>query len=149
MCFTLLRSTSCALIQIDNLLLNLHCVISLILGNLLSSSVSTCLNNPVATVFDFLSPFVSGTSLDLIPFFRPLFTLNTLQGNRNAASDNTGQSQCRFYWKITILQVGVKPGQLVAVHEFLGMAKVWQRISMVTQIGQRVSMVVCTFHHGV
>lgn len=80
MCFTLLRSTSCALIQIDNLLLNLHCVISLILGNLLSSSVSTCLNNPVATVFDFLSPFVSGTSLDLLPFFSPSLYLEHSTG---------------------------------------------------------------------
>lgn len=50
---------------------------------------------------------------------------------------------------LPILQVGVKPGQLVAVHQFLGVAKVWQRISVVTQVRQRVSVVVSTFHHGV
>lgn len=79
----------------------------------------------------------------------PLFTINTLQANHNAASDNTGQSQCRFYQNTTILQVGVKPGQLVAVHQVLGVAEVWQWISVVTQVGQSVSMVVSTLHHGV
>ena len=50
---------------------------------------------------------------------------------------------------LPILQVGVKPGQLVAVHQVLGVAKVWQWISVVSQVGQSVSMVVSTLHHGV
>lgn len=33
------------------------------------------------------------------------------------------------------LQVGVKPGQLVAVHQVLGVAEVWQRVSVVAQVG--------------
>lgn len=48
-----------------------------------------------------------------------------------------------------ILQVGVKPGQLVAVHQVLGVAEVWQRVSVVAQVGQSVGVVVGTFHHGV
>lgn len=50
---------------------------------------------------------------------------------------------------LPILQVGVKPGQLVTVHQILGVAKVWQWISVVAQVWQSVSMVVCTFHHRV
>lgn len=48
-----------------------------------------------------------------------------------------------------ILQVGVKPGQLVAVHQVLGVAEVWQWVSVVAQVRQSVSMVVSTFHHGI
>lgn len=56
-----------------------------------------------------------------------------------------------FLWNsvLPILQVGIKPGQLVAVHQVLGVAKVWQWISVVAQVGQSVSMVVSAFHHGV
>ncbi|TNN85820.1 hypothetical protein EYF80_004067 [Liparis tanakae] len=46
-------------------------------------------------------------------------------------------------------EVCVKPGQLVAVHQVLGVAEVWQWVSVVAQVGQIVSMVVGTFHHGV
>lgn len=48
-----------------------------------------------------------------------------------------------------ILQVGVKPGQLVAVHQVLGVAEVRQRVGVVAQVGQSVGMVVGAFHHGV
>lgn len=98
--------------------------------------------------------------------------IQTIQANHNAGSiriqlqKSTGQNslsinQCiafyitycnyGFLWKsvLPILQVGVKPGQLVAVHQVLGVAKVWQRISVVAQVRQSVSMVVGAFHHGV
>lgn len=54
-------------------------------------------------------------------------------------------------WKTVspILQVGVKPGQLVAVHQVLGVAEVWQWIGVVAQIGQSVGMIISTFHHGI
>ena len=54
-------------------------------------------------------------------------------------------------WKSVspFLQVSVKPGQLVAVHQVLGVAEVWQWISVVAQVRQSVRMVVSTFHHGV
>lgn len=71
-------------------------------------TLSTCLNIPVATILVFLCQALSNTP-------SPLFTFNT-QANHDAASENTGQSQCRFYQNTTILQVCVKPGQLVAVH---------------------------------
>lgn len=62
-----------------------------------------------------------------------------------------GASTLPLLWEsdLPILQVGVKPGQLVAVHQVLGVAKVWQWISVVAQVRQSVSMVVCTLHHRV
>lgn len=50
---------------------------------------------------------------------------------------------------LPILQVGVKPGQLVTVHQILAVAKVWQWISVVAQVRQGVGVVVCAFHHRV
>lgn len=143
MCFKLLRSTSCALIQLGNLLQDLHCVIPH-----LSDTLTPPPQFQLALTFLWqpsLFSCVRHFPRPLIPFF----TFNTLQANHNAVSDYTGQSQCRFYQNTTILQVGVKPGQLVAVHQVLGVAEVWQWISVVTQVGQGISMVVSTFHHGV
>lgn len=174
-CVSHLRSISCAFIQTDNLLSDLHCVfphVRYFKSFVPWSPFSTYLNIPVATIFIFMCQALSKTL-----YFS---NFNTLQGNHNAVSDNTGQSRCRFYQKTTakeqknihvnkfpiyifilcicftmlwcvlpILQVSVKPGQLVAVHQVLGMAKIWQRISVVPQVRQRVTMVISTFHHWV
>lgn len=65
------------------------------------------------------------------------------------ASLTTTNLNCWARSPSPILQVGIKPGQLVAVHQVLGMAKVGQRISVVAQVRQSISMVVGTFHHRV
>ena len=55
-----------------------------------------------------------------------------------------------YVWSSSpILQVGVEPGQLAAVHQVLGVAQVGQRVGVVAQVGQGVSVIVGSLHHGV
>lgn len=129
----------------------------------------------MATIFFvFLCQALSKTpcsSLYLQQLYRPIIILiQTTQANHNAGSvriqlqkedrtfgikdlvlfnDFLGNSSLFCARVLPILQVGVKPGQLVAVHQVLGVAEVWQWISVVAQVGQSVSMVVGTLHHGV
>lgn len=96
MCFKLLGSTSCAHIHLGNLLQDLHCVIPHLS------------DTPPTPRFDLLKHsrgnhllcfLVSGTFQD--PLFLSLPS-TTLQANHNADSDNTGQSQRRFYRNTTV-----------------------------------------------
>lgn len=93
MCFKLLRSTSCALIHLGNLLQDLHCVILHIwyFKPPPHTHTSTCFNIPVATIFFvFLCQALSKTpcsSLYLQQLFRPIIMLiQTIQANHNAGS---------------------------------------------------------------
>lgn len=92
MCFKLLRSTSCALIHLGNLLQDLHCVIHI--SDALTPAPTPHFNLLKHSRGNHLLWFlVSGTFQD--PFF-PSLPSTTLQANHNADSDNTGQSLCRF-----------------------------------------------------
>jgi len=102
----------------------LHCVIPS--DTLIASfpPASTCFNIPMATIFYI---FLCGTFQDLLSLSLPL---TTLQANHNAASDNTGQSQWRFYPNTTIYRsVSNQASWLLSIRSWLwprsGNGSVW------------------------